>query len=139
MCGNAPGLVAGRFAAASGSGVPHHGGSMAALAVPPTRSGTVARHATNQSQSVNRCWDKGLLLLLVSRIYRTDRPATSTPSKRFESAFEASDRVAQSLALAGEASKRRREAAVALLAEAEEDDPRIVRRGPPFDEAGPLD
>src|SRR5262245_36624504 len=61
MCGKL--LADGRFSAASGSGVPHHGGAMAPAAGPATVSAAAATSVTG-SQRRNR---RRKVVLLVSR------------------------------------------------------------------------
>src|SRR4029450_6030375 len=54
MWAKLPAPVVGRFAAASGIGVPHHGGSIALDAVPVALSRTAARTAVSQRHLLNR-------------------------------------------------------------------------------------
>src|SRR5512132_1402127 len=62
-----PGGVLGRFSAASGMGVPHHGGSIALEAVPVAVSKTAARAAVSQKHLLNR------------RITRKSPPGSGAP------------------------------------------------------------
>jgi hypothetical protein len=58
MWAKLPDPVVERFAAASGIGVPHHGGSIALEAVPVAVSRTAARMAVSQKHLLNRRFTK---------------------------------------------------------------------------------